>query len=86
MVDSTSMERPWWLLAFLLPMCCGGTFLAVVIGVGGGGLLSGLFLGLGSTPWGALFFGSFMGLSVAVPLIMVADRSARRSEACATHD
>ena len=77
------MERPWWMLAFLLPLCCGSTFLAFVIGAGGGGILGALFLGAASSPWGALVLGSLMGAAFAVPLIVMADRSLREKKSCA---
>lgn len=76
------MERPWWMLVFLLPLCCGSTFLAFLLGAGGAGLMGGLLAGLASGPWGALALGSLMGAMFAVPLIVVADRRSRRGEAC----
>lgn len=76
------MGRPWWVLAFLLPLCCGSTFLAVVFGAGAGGLLGGLALGAaGLGPWGALVSGAVAGASAAVPLLLVAAR--RDKAACA---
>lgn len=79
------MERPWWMLAFLLPLCCGSTFLAFLLGAGGGSLLGGLIFGvLLPGPAGALVFGGLMGVTFAVPLIVIADRDLRRKgDACA---
>jgi cyanate permease len=78
------MERPWWMLAFLIPLCCGSTFLAFLLGVGGGGLLGGLVMGpLAAGPWGSLVFGSLMGAAFSVPLIVFMDRRTRPDEACA---
>lgn len=81
------MERPWWMLAFLLPLCCGSTFLLFLFlfGAGGGGILAGLFFGgWFASPWGALWSGGFTGMILAVPLVVLSDRRLRRkNDECA---